>query len=191
MKMTTMGGLATLTLMLAAPLGLSAQRGPLPGPAARAEILDRLDRGRPGAPAVEAVLRLRERLQLTEDQVARLDEIRGRRVEERLAARARMEEVRSRLRAGTIERENAADALRTLRAERLDRRQEERGEIESLLSESQRSELDRLRAERRAFERGRRVGLREGEGRFRGAPDARRYDARPGPRSDARPLRGG
>lgn len=158
---TTMGGAVMLVMMLAVPAAdLAAQQSRAPGPRARADRMDR-QAGRAGATGVEAVLRMRDRLELTGDQVARLDALRSERVERRAQEAAEVSELRSRLLAGTIDRSEATERMTALREARAGCAGQDRQALESLLDESQRATLDQLRAERRAFEAGRRIGMRE------------------------------
>lgn len=171
MKKTTMGGAVILAVMLAgAGTGLSAQQERAPGARAeaRTDRVGRLARGG-GAPGVEGILRMRDRLELTDDQVARLDALRSERVQERAAISSEMAEVRSQLRAGTLDRAEArgrrSDAAEARRASA----EQARAEVESLLTDDQRATVQQLQAQRRAFEAGRRSGMRD-----------RAHGARPG-----------
>lgn len=110
-------------------------------------------RGRASAvELVELVMRARERLELTEEQVARLETIRAEAVDRRAASRAAAEDLRSRIAAGQIDRGGGLEALR----ERLERRLEDlralesRESIEDILTEEQMEMVrSRMRAPRR------------------------------------------
>lgn len=178
MMKTIFGGAFLLAVTLAAPVSdLAAQQGRASGPG-----------------GAEALLRMRERLELTEEQVARLDVLREERVARRAQETAELSELRSSLRAGTIERAEAMERMRTLRESRVGRSAQDRESLESVLDEGQRATLDQLRAQRRAFEAGRRVGMRD-RGRGARAPGGVRRDGpsrapRPGiraPRGDVGP----
>jgi Spy/CpxP family protein refolding chaperone len=174
MKTMTGGAMilvATLTLFAGE---VQAQQGARPGARGRAELNERLDRG-PAAAGVEGILRMRERLELTDEQVARLDALRAERVE-RAAQRSReVGELQSRLRAGTAERTEVADQLSALRQGIRERAEADRAEVETILTEEQRATLQELQARRRAFEAGRRSGMREHGRALRG------QERRPGP----------
>jgi hypothetical protein len=133
----------------------------------------------PKAPAPEPTRR--ERLELTEDQVSRLDALRSERVERRTLAAADMNELRSQLRAGTIERTEAMERMRTAREARAGQAEQDRAAIEALLNENQRATLEQLQSQRRAFEAGRRSALRGQARGPRGGGEAW------GPRRDGSP----
>ncbi|HET9947700.1 MAG TPA: Spy/CpxP family protein refolding chaperone [Longimicrobiales bacterium] len=137
------------------------------------------------AQSVESILRARERLELTEDQVSRLDQIRAREVEARAAEEARIAELRSQLAAGQIRRSELMAAIEERQDARRARAEERRAEVDSILTEEQRATAERLRV---------RAG-RPGPGRFqrgigpRFGPRGRFGPARPGARG-GRALRG-
>lgn len=149
------------------------------------------------AQSIESIMRARETLELTEDQLDALDALRREAVQERTAAMAEREELRSQLEAGQIrrselmafmeERQEAAEAVREQRRE----------QIEALLTEDQLESLQELRRDRMGARPGGRpgldgpgfaprgrAGLRGPEGSRRGPPRA----ALRGPR--VRPLGG-
>lgn len=113
-------------------------------------------------PSVEAIMRMRDRLELTEEQIASLDEIRREIVEQRNAERAALAEMRSRLAAGQIRRSE----LMAFMEERQDANQgvaeERRARIEGVLTETQLEALQEMRSRARAFARGR-ASVRGGE----------------------------
>jgi len=196
---TMMGRTAILAMMLSVGVAdLAAQQSRAQGPRARADGADRMVRGG-GAPGVEGILRMRERLELTEDQVARLDALRSERVEQRTLAAHEMNELRSQLRAGTIERTEAMERMRTAREARAGQAEQDRAAVEALLSENQRATLEQLQAQRRAFEAGRRSALRGQARGMRGGGEARsprrggfpQPGLRGGPARLQRGLRGG
>jgi Spy/CpxP family protein refolding chaperone len=160
MNKTTMGLAVILAVILA---GTGAElRAQQRSPGARAEArVDRVERMTPraGAPGVEGVLRMRDRLKLTDDQIARFDALRGERVRERTAVSSEMAELRSQLRAGTLDRAEARERMREVADARRASAAEARAEVESLLTEDQRATLQ---SQRRAFEAGRRSAMREG-----------------------------
>jgi hypothetical protein len=98
---------------------------------------------RPGM-AAETALRLRERLQLTEDQVTRLRAAREEAVAARRAEINEMLELRSRLRAGELTRQEFRNRVRS-RAESLRVRLGARGDqVARILTETQREQLREL-----------------------------------------------
>ncbi len=143
--------LAALTML--APLQVEGQRG---------------QRGRRGptdamrGQGVEAIMRLREQLELDEGQIQQLDQIRQEAVQRRTAHQAEMEELRSRVRAGQMEVEALREVVEARQevAEAMREQQQER--IDAILSDAQREELENMRGRARAFERGRRSGMRRG-----------------------------
>ena len=115
----------------------------------------------PRGPDVESILSMRERLELTEEQVTALDALRAQDVQRRSAERAEVEEMRSRLRAGLIPRSELVAFLEERSGSREQVAEERQERIDGILGPDQRAMLDQVRAERRAFERGRRAGRRE------------------------------
>lgn len=146
----------------------------------------RRGRGIQRGPDVESVMAMRDRLELTEAQIASLDALRVEWVQRRNADRAAMEEVRSQLRAGQIQRsemmaffEDRQEANAALATER-------RASLEGILNEVQLETIDDVRMQRRAFARGRASARRGG---------ARRQGVRPqrfrGPRGERGAQRSG
>lgn len=107
------------------------------------------------SPSVEAVMSMRDRLKLTEDQISSLDAIRAERVRERNAVRAEMEEMRSRLRAGQIPRSEMMAYMEQRREAQTGVNEARRGELEGILNETQLGTLDDMRTRARSFARGR------------------------------------
>ena len=164
MRKTTMGGAATLALLLT--VGASdavGQIGPRGDRSPRGDAVTRRagPAGASGAAAVEGIIRLRERLELTEDQVARLDALRSEEVARRGRDAAQLDELRSQLRAGTLERADARERMETLREARRSTLEESRATVAEILTDEQEAEVEQLKARRRAFEAGRRSVLRE------------------------------
>jgi len=116
------------------------------------------------AQSVEAIMRARERLELTEQQIAQLDAIRQEAVAQRSAEMARIAELRSQLEAGQIRRSDLMAAMEDQQDARQGRAEERRASIESVLTEAQRESLDTMR---------RRVD-RQRPGAGRAGPRARR-----------------
>ncbi len=108
--------------------------------------------------SIERVMALRDRLELTEAQIATLDGIRAEEVRRRSELRAELEEMRSRVQAGQARRSE----MMALMEDRRDAREAEvaslRERLEAVLEPGQLEELEQIRSEARAFERGRRAG---------------------------------
>ncbi len=141
---------------------------------ADAQARARPDRALRRGPGVEAIMRMRDRLELTDEQVAGLEEIRREGVERRADDMAQMAELRSRLEAGQIE----PSELMAFREERreADREQAEarRERIEAVLDQAQLETLREARGRARAFARGRTSARRgPGGGWNRGRPGLR------------------
>jgi hypothetical protein len=144
-------------------------------------------------PGIEAILQMRERLELTDDQIASLDALRREAVERRSAHRAELAEMRSRLAAGQIQRSAMMAFMEERRAEAEDVRAQEQARVEALLTEAQLESLQEIRTRGRAFVRGRAAMRRGGRvmrgGRWPGVRGGR--DMWRGPRGfDRGPRRG-
>lgn len=126
--------------------------------------------------AVESIMSMRDRLELTDDQISALDRIRAERVQERSTLRAEMAEMRSRLQAGQIRQSEMMAFLEDRADARRDDAEERQAEIEAILDEAQIEMLDDLRTRTRAFVRGR-ASARGGRG-VRGARGPRMDDDR-------------
>jgi hypothetical protein len=106
------------------------------------------------AQGVEAIMRARETLALTDDQISRLDAIRREVVAQRSAEQAEMAELRSQLSAGQI-RQSQLMAAQEGRADAAQGRAEDvRARVDAVLTEEQRAQVDQLRT------RAQRVGAR-------------------------------
>lgn len=153
----TMGGAVLLTaLMAVAPLHVDAQVGP------------RGQRGMamgPRGAGVEMLLRQRERLELTDEQVRRLDGIRQESVERRTAHQAQMAELRSKVAAGQMEAQELRDQMRAQWESAQEVREAERERAEAVLTDAQKQTLEEWGARARAFQMGRQSALR-GQGRM-------------------------
>lgn len=130
---------------------------------------------------VESVLRARERLELTEQQVQQLDQIRRAAVQERAAEMARMSELRSQLEAGQIRRSELMAAMEDQQDARRARAEERRASLQSILTDEQRASLEEMRrraprgrpgvGSRGDARRGPRMGPAQGRGPgFRSGP---------------------
>ncbi len=127
-------------------------------------------------PDIETIMSQGERLELTEDQMQALDEIRADQVAERSAVAAEMAEMRSQLRAGLIRRSEMMAFLEDRRDAAGDRSQDRRSQLESILTAEQQEQLATLRMRARAGQRAR-VGMRGNRGpRAFGQRGARGFD---------------
>lgn len=93
----------------------------------------------------ETVMSLRERLELTDGQIASLDALRRESVERRNVDRAEMEEMRSQLRAGQIRQSEMMAFLEDRRDATVDRTEDRRASLEGVLNETQLEAVDNLR----------------------------------------------
>ena len=135
----------------------------------------------------ENLLRIRERLELSEEQIGQLQEIRVIALEQRKERAVESLDVQSRWRAGELER----DEWRELMAERRETNREQsaqhREQISAILTDEQRQRVASLRPQRAGPRRGVsggrfRNGPRGVRG-FRGRESSRRFV---GPRGEAR-----
>ena len=150
---------------------------------------------------VESIMSMRERLALTEDQLAALDAIRSETVRLRTAEMAEGAEMRSRLRAGLIRPSEMMAFMEDRRDANAGVAEERRERIEAVLDEAQLESLRELSTGGRAFMRGRagmrgRASMRGGRGqafRPRGGVPGRglRSGRRPGDGRGFRGARGG
>jgi len=162
-----MGGAVLMTAVMAfAPLHIEAQMG------ARGQ---RGSMGRRGEPGVEHIMRLRERLELTEDQIGQLDAIRSEIVQHRTTQLADMTEFRSQMMAGQLEADEAEGQREARRAAGEAFSEDMKSRVESILTDAQQEEIGDLVGRARAFERGRasvqrggQQGYRSGRGNVRG-----------------------
>ena len=187
-KTTMMGGAALMAAMLAA----APQQADAQARARGQRMMNDTDR-----PGVEMVMRLRDRLELTEEQVSQLDGIRQAVVQHRAAMAAEREELRSQRMATPRDREDREamreewEAQREAAQARRDaaRAFSEgiRSQVESILTDQQMEELQDAAGRARAFERGRRAGMRQGQSmRGRQAPGGARGGFRQGRRPEGR-----
>jgi hypothetical protein len=134
---------------------------------------------------VESIMSMRERLALTEDQLAALDAIRRETVQLRTAEMAEGAEMRSRLRAGLIRPSEMMAFMEDRRDANAGVAEERRERIEAVLDEAQLESLREIRTGGRAFMR-ERAGMRGGRGRALGPSRGRGVPGR-GLRSGRRP----
>ena len=114
-------------------------------------------------PAPETILAFRHRLELTEDQVTAVEELRERMVSVRTSHRAAMAQLRSRFQAGEIDRAEMLGSMEAIRSGGPDFHQEMQDRIQAILDEDQLAALQELQADRDAM-RGRRGQMRPGRG---------------------------
>jgi len=176
MKRMTSGAALLAAVMALAPLHIAAQQGP------------RGQRGQAAGPrgaGVEMILRQRDTLQLTDNQVKQLDQIRQEGVQQRYARQAEMAELRSKVLAGDLKMEDVraqAEARRTA-AEELQQAQKER--VDAILNDAQKQKIQEWQGQARAFRMGRMSamrGARQGMRSQRGFQRGQRGFQRPGAR---------
>jgi hypothetical protein len=114
------------------------------------------------AQSVEAIMRARERLELTEEQIGQLDAIRRETVAQRTAEMAQRAELRSQLEAGQIRQSELMAAMEDQRDAREARAEERRASIDAILTDVQRESVQQMR--RRADRQRPGVGPRGGQG---------------------------
>jgi len=115
----------------------------------------------------ETVMSLRERLELTDEQIASLDALRRGSVERRNVDRAEMEEMRSQLRAGQIRQSEMMAFLEDRRDAAADRSEDRRASLEGVLNETQLEAIDNARMRAGAAAR-RGASVRNGRDAARG-----------------------
>jgi hypothetical protein len=159
MKRQMAGALVLATSMLVGAAGVAAQ------PEAEAPRRMRAPAG------VEALMRMREELALTEEQIASLDVIRREAVERRTATRAEMAEMRSQLDAGQIRRSELMAFMEERQDAMTGVAEQQRERVDAILTDEQRQTVQEMRGRAEAFERGRasarpggRAGLTPGRG---------------------------
>lgn len=165
MKSMTSGAAILAAMMAVTPLRVHAQQG------ARAGA--RAGDGPRGA-GVEMILRQRERLELTDQQVRQLDGIRREAVQRRTAHQAQMEELRSQVLAGELEPEALRDTVQSRRQAAADVVKQQRERVEAILNDQQKQQLEEWRGQARAFRMGRTMGMRGARGGMMGRQGFRR-----------------
>lgn len=155
MKRTT--GLAIVLTALAASGAIDI--------AAQDEVAERL-RGRRG-PSVEAIMGMRDGLELTDGQLADLEAIRRETVERRNGAMGEMAEMRSQLAAGQIQRSDLMAFMEDRREANAGLTESIRERVDAILTEDQLEVVAQRRGNARAFARGRAIGMRGDRGNFR------------------------
>ncbi len=152
----TMGGAALLAALVAlAPAQLDAQAG-LRGQRAMGPAL------RGGG--VEMILNQKERLELTDDQVKQLDQIRQEAVQRRTEHQAQVAELRSKVRSGQEKPAALREQVEARRQVAAAMREAQRARVEGILNDAQKEELQDWAQQGRAFRMGRQSALRGGAG---------------------------
>jgi len=129
---------------------------------------------------VEGIMRMRDRLKLTDDQFQRLDAVRSEVVQRRIQHQARAEELRSRVMAGEATRGTLVDSMTAWRKAGAEIRQQDRQRVESILSDAQKDTLQTLMQRRRAFAAGRASAFRGMRQHMRMGRDGFRSGRSPG-----------
>lgn len=132
----------------------------------------------------EMVLSVRDQLGLNEEQIAELNELREQMVGIRTSHRSAMASLRSRLRAGEIDREEMRTSMEAIRSGAPQMQEEMQARIASILDEEQLASLEELRQQRRPAARNGR-GMRRGGGPGAMGGPGMRGDAPGGISSDA------
>ncbi|MHB1191691.1 MAG: Spy/CpxP family protein refolding chaperone [Longimicrobiales bacterium] len=152
----TMGGAALLAALVAlAPAQVDAQVGPrgqrAMGPALRGG-------------GVEMILNQKERLELTDDQVKQLDQIRQEAVQRRTEHQAQMAELRSKVRSGQEKPEALREQVEARRQVAAAMQEAQRARVEGILNDAQKEEMQDWAQQGRAFRMGQQSALRGGAG---------------------------
>ena len=134
-----------------------------------------------GGGGPEMVLSVRDQLDLTEDQIAELNQLREQMVGIRTSHRSAMASLRSRLQAGEIDREEMRTSMEAIRSGGPQVHEEMQSRIASILDEEQLASFEELRQSRQAVRDGRGMRRGGGPGAMRGRPGAMRG---PGMRGD-------
>ena len=180
MKLMTSGAAILAAAMTLSPLNASAQ-------ARQGRGMMGMGMGSPDSlrgPGVEMILRQREQLQLTDDQVQKLDQLREDAVKRRTEHQAQMEELRSKVMAGEMKVEELRQVAQSRREASVEVARQQRDRVNTILNDAQKQKLDTWRGEARAFRMGRMMGMRGARGQqgmgMRGAPGQRGMMGRPG-----------
>ncbi len=101
-------------------------------------------RPRPGM-GIERIMRMRDALELTDDQVTRFDELRREVLERRLERRGQMAELRSEVAAGLVEREEVREQVISLRDGMRETAEQRREQVMAILTDEQKVQLQSAR----------------------------------------------
>jgi len=122
--------------------------------------------GSADAQSVESIMRARERLELTEQQIQQLDALRRESVQRRNAEMAQIAELRSQLEAGQARRSDLMAAMEDQQEARQATAEQRRASIDAVLTEAQRETLQQMGRRDRRQRAGARP--RAGQGPVRG-----------------------
>ena len=154
---------------------------------------------------IESIMRARERLELTEDQLTSLESMRREAVQERTTEMAEVQEMRSQLDAGQIQRSDVMAFMEERREEQRALADQRRAGVEAVLTEGQLEGLQQMRQRQRrmgvslggrpgtdgpGFAPRGRAGVRGPQGLRRGPPRASLRDRPQGRRADSPPFAG-
>lgn len=141
----------------------------LPLSAANAQRAQRGTRGGMRSAGVETLLRIRERLELSDEQIAQLEEIRSTALEQRKARAVESLDLQSRWRAGELDRDERRELMAQRREANREQSAQQREQISAILTDEQRDRIASLRWQRAGPRRGVRAGrFRNGPGAVRG-----------------------
>jgi hypothetical protein len=166
----TVGCAAFLAAAMAlTPLRMTAQQGRMGrGMGMRMGLMAPARADSLRGPGPEGVLRLKDRLSLTDDQVKRLDQIRADAVKQRTQHMAQMQELRSKVMAGELKPEDARKQLQAQRDATAQWREQQGQRVRGVLNDTQKQKIADMRARARAFAMGRRSAMRGGRGGWMG-----------------------
>jgi hypothetical protein len=170
----TVGGAAILAAAMAlTPLQMGAQQRPMGwgrGMGLRMGMMAPARADSLRGPGVEAVLRLKTQLALTDDQVNRLDQIREEVVKQRIAHLTQMVELRSKVEAGEMKPADLRKEMQAQRDATAQARTQQLERVRAVLNDTQKQKIQQMQARARAFMMGRRSAMRRGwMGRMGGA----------------------
>jgi len=148
-----MGGVAILAaLALASPAQAVAQQA---GPGMRRGAQGPGMRG-----GVEMLIRMKDRLKLTDDQIKKLDRIRADVVAHRADQQKQMAELRSKVLAGEMKPDQVREMMRARREAMQETAKKTRERVDAVLTDAQRKQLEEIGGRARAFRAGMAVGAR-------------------------------
>jgi hypothetical protein len=154
------------------------------------------DSGMRRGQSVEAIMQMRDRLELTDDQLADLESLRSETVSRRNAERAEVAEMHSRFSAGQIQRSDVMAFMEDRHPGVAEQHEQQRERLRAILDEAQLESLAETLTRGRASARGRMNSGRGGAGMRRsgnsrggGAQRGGRFDRR-GRGGDFRGARG-
>jgi hypothetical protein len=134
---------------------------------------------------IEMIMRQKDRLELTEAQVNRLDEIRKESVQRRTAHQAQMAELRSKVAAGRMDRAALREQVLAMRQGAGAVQTQQRERVEAVLNDAQKEKLEQWGRQARAFRMGRQSALRGGQGQMGPGREGQALRGRQGMRGGA------